>query len=389
MQQFGPQGDEEFLIPLDEWTKGGVEVRSDVAPQIAVLSKTAYSVSFQLLHEIHGQFEKNTVNDASLVVLKITPRTDSRDRFFKRLTVKLTVQAGQRGRVIDEPPYIVSYEPAQKGEVQFSEKIITTARARSLQGSASGQPPVGGLSLGVTASSSTTEQWERRILHRLSSGILYDNATKGPDVIWWELEPAAKSEGIGDCMAVALLVKRAQGSGFFIHAGCEADVGFLASANRLFRKRQKATMGPFDPAGVDEKDLHASSTKEILRELAYLHVAEKADARVFYAQTAAAAATTVSAAPEPKQDPVPAPSPVSAPAVGIVPAPVFDPAAATGEPKHSHGGHLPFNSRAIRHKRMAALYERLAQLHREEAAEALGTDEVAYADEAERRHIDM
>jgi hypothetical protein len=44
------------------------------------------------------------------------------------------------------------------------------------------------------------------------------------------------------------------------------------------------------------------------------------------------------------------------------------------------------NSRASRHRKMAALYQRLAQLHREEAeeADALDEAEAAYADEAER-----
>ena len=41
------------------------------------------------------------------------------------------------------------------------------------------------------------------------------------------------------------------------------------------------------------------------------------------------------------------------------------------------------NSRADRHLKMAALYQRLAQLHREEAVESLGFDPAAYADEAE------
>jgi len=41
------------------------------------------------------------------------------------------------------------------------------------------------------------------------------------------------------------------------------------------------------------------------------------------------------------------------------------------------------NSRADRHLKMAALYERLAQLHTEEATEALAQDAAAYADAAE------
>lgn len=40
--------------------------------------------------------------------------------------------------------------------------------------------------------------------------------------------------------------------------------------------------------------------------------------------------------------------------------------------------------RADRHLKMAALYQRLAQLHREEALEAMGDDATTYVDEVER-----
>jgi hypothetical protein len=42
------------------------------------------------------------------------------------------------------------------------------------------------------------------------------------------------------------------------------------------------------------------------------------------------------------------------------------------------------NSQAMRHRKMAALYRRLAQLHREEAEEAEAFEESQYADEVER-----
>jgi hypothetical protein len=42
------------------------------------------------------------------------------------------------------------------------------------------------------------------------------------------------------------------------------------------------------------------------------------------------------------------------------------------------------SSRAMRHRKMAALYQRLAQLHREEAEEAEALEGSQYADEVER-----
>jgi hypothetical protein len=42
------------------------------------------------------------------------------------------------------------------------------------------------------------------------------------------------------------------------------------------------------------------------------------------------------------------------------------------------------NPRSIRHRKMAALYSRLAKLHREEAEEAEILNEEVYADEVER-----
>lgn len=51
----------------------------------------------------------------------------------------------------------------------------------------------------------------------------------------------------------------------------------------------------------------------------------------------------------------------------------------------SHYAFMSSNSRAIRHRKMAALYQRLAQLHREEAEEAAAFEEAEYADDVERK----
>jgi hypothetical protein len=55
------------------------------------------------------------------------------------------------------------------------------------------------------------------------------------------------------------------------------------------------------------------------------------------------------------------------------------------EPAYHHRRvFMSSNFRAVRHRKMAALYQRLAQLHREEAEEAEALEEAEYADEIER-----
>lgn len=284
----------ELELPLVDWTPGGGKLKSDLPRQIGTLSKPGYSVSLQHLYEVHGQFDKTSTDNASLLVLKICPKVDSPGRCFKNFEVTLAFTPAKGSKPNDDPPYIVSYEPAQEGVVYFSEHFTNVTNTSSLQGSLTAQPPVSGASLGLTTSKSKTAESQRRVLHKLSSGTVYDTGDEGPNVVWWRLEPATESDGIGDSIAVAVLIRRAKSSKFDISLDAKADVGFRARVSepwKVFQKRQKTVLGPFGPADggarsipedVDEHDLHAASTNEILKRLVYVHVPEKVAAKEFY-----------------------------------------------------------------------------------------------------------
>ena len=294
MPQAIPIDDTEFEFALADWTPGAGQLKSDLPHQIGFLSKPGYSVSFQRLYEVHGDFEKGSTDNASLLVWKIQPKVDSPTRCFKSFKVTLAVEPAKGARLNDDPPYVVSYEPAQDGVVYFSEHITNITNTSSIETSLSAQPPIGGASLGLTGSKSRTEEFKQRVLHKLSSGTIQDTGDAGPNVVWWRLEPATQSDGIGDHMAVAVLIRRAKASKFVVSVDAEADVGFRAKISdpwRVLRKHQKTILGPFGPVkggaqsvptDVNEHDLHASSTAEILKRLAFVHVPEKLAPREFY-----------------------------------------------------------------------------------------------------------
>jgi hypothetical protein len=137
----------------------------------------------------------------------------------------------------------------------------------------------------VTGGRSTTKEFTKRFLHKLTSETRHDPTDLDePNVVYWELEAANKTDGIGDSIAVAVLLQRAKNSKFVIEMEVLAQAGMRASLLDAFHKHKVSVMGPFGPGGgsqkvptgVDVKNLHAVSTEDVvLKQLAFVHVPEK------------------------------------------------------------------------------------------------------------------
>lgn len=341
------------------------------------------------------------------------------------------------------------------------------------------------MTLGFSAKKGVTEDSERRILHTVKAEPNYSpRADERPDKVTWKLSPADKSDGIGDYMAVAMLIERARGSRFVIKVESKASLGFISNAANAFPGRTETYLGPFGPApkdgrvqempsGVSENALQMVSSENLLQTFAFIHIPEKVLPRSFYknagkfigvilshfvASVPNLTHTDTSAPLEPASTSAPSLSGISSTQILSTPSaqtnqrvensltsPVPNNSAlmleqaATARPStvlaqhsdehapsetkrghpnsledlpstartsmsHQNGSFRPnkvrfgtgvvaqqgrgkafelHNSRAERHRKMAALYQRLAQLHREEAEEAEMWDERRYADEAE------
>lgn len=293
------------LVPLPEQgeVKAGIvldggALKSDAPSHEGTLTKSGYEVVFQRLYEVHGQIggPGSSPNDATLLVLKVSPRADQ-GRYFKSCRISLTVEhdPGDKKAYTSDKPTFKSYEPAQDGVWYIGEHMISRSETGETQANASGEIP-GGVSIGFSASKSVTEESSKRILHTVEAKSAWrpgSGRDASPYQITWTLKPAEKSNGIGDYMAVALLVKQHRGSKFVLQAESTAKVGLRAKLGDLFDGSVGITLGPFGtalrddqiqniPSGISANNLGAASRENLLQSLAFIHVPEKREARQVY-----------------------------------------------------------------------------------------------------------
>ncbi|KAI8634075.1 hypothetical protein F5Y19DRAFT_198669 [Xylariaceae sp. FL1651] len=403
-------GDNEVVVPLVE---DGGSLKDNALDHLGTVTRTGYSVIFQRVYEVNGSMDPHSKDNATLLVLKIMPYTKEQKQQFKGFEVSLKVKTHTKPPGMWRnvgPPQIIAYEPAQEGALYIKETIIPRTEASSLGGNASVQPATG-LSLGFTASKSVTEEIKKRVLHRVSARPHYgSNSSKHPDKITWTISPAEDADGIGDYMVAAMLISRAKGSSFIIEVGTDAGLGLLHDAANHFPGRAKLALGPFPtelepgekkstvPPGVEENSLEAISSENLLQTFSFVHIPEKTLAREIYRKTTATLETMT--IEEGGETSLPDQAPLVAPATGpellkgkpmaaetparlnrVVRLPGVKMAQTTGRPVATS------SARAIRLRKVAAHYQRLAQLYREEADEADGLDE-SYTLAAEEEEYD-
>lgn len=113
------------------------------------------------------------------------------------------------------------------------------------------------------------------------------------------MQAATKTEGVGDSIAVVVLLQRSKSSKFIVYVDVEADVGFrscvLEAWSARFKRSKHTQLGPFGPGtgvqsipkDVDDKNLHDASTsqKKIIERLSYIYVLEKVATKEFYSNS--------------------------------------------------------------------------------------------------------
>ncbi|KAF1993815.1 hypothetical protein P154DRAFT_527499 [Amniculicola lignicola CBS 123094] len=422
-------GDKEVEFAFRDFNEEAGELKSDALDEVGEFIDSDYRVAFHRVHEIHGAFETNSDDDSTLLVLKVTPRSTS-GRSFKHLRLQMTFEKGEGSDADDITPQVWSYEPGQDFIQVFNEQITKVTKERAFEAGVSAQAPVGGGG-SLKSTNSTTKEFEERKLHKLDAGAHRSNTKlKKADVVWWEIAAAEESNGIGDHIVVAVLVKRAVGSEFVIRVetkggfeGFRAGVkgGFKDMLKKVpFHKSKEISLGPFGPlsgpepkaslpADVNINNLHAASQGNVLKDIAYVHLPEAVIAKLYEKRTevtmpaatiphGAASDQAIGGADcdEPAKGNISVPPAIISTSTSS-PSPTVDSLASKARPSVVSNPSADENllsppqtkppvfpsSRAIRHRKMAALYERLAQLHREEAEEALAGDESVYADHTE------
>ncbi|KAI1396296.1 hypothetical protein F4819DRAFT_143226 [Hypoxylon fuscum] len=268
-------------VYLDNWNPDGGWVRTQAQEEVGREERGDYSAVFYLVHAIHGKFDaKEALDDnASLLVLKIEPKTTDPSKTFLRFKVTLKCT---RTRSSVEHPYIAAADPALGGERVLDDFIINKSKDLSYGASLSAQGSAVPLSGGVNMSKSQGETYNLRERHTISARVDKTNARSVRDCAWWELRAApTASQGIGDFFTVAVVIHRSKGQQFTITADTEADLGGISDKLRRFegifhRRKEGTPLGTYGPvgnkpmtptpAGIDPNNLRCSTdSPEVVR----------------------------------------------------------------------------------------------------------------------------
>lgn len=285
-------------LSLEYYIPDGGQVRSDIKPNLGTITRSDFSVNFELVYEVHGSYNKDDNNNASLLVIKIIPKPDDIKRQFVWLKITLTLlpEGGiQQGEEDEETvPLLRSLEPASSGE-QFADVFTTNeTKEHGLKGSIQAQ--VWGVSPGIESSSSSTSEYKKHHLLRVRSGTsrtINSLPRRLVNSVWWEVRAANKDDGIGDSFTVALLIERPQGSRFRLEANIDGEIGLFSEKVKNFlptglrSKKDPVLLGIFGasnkvsdqkaPPGISPDDLHAASIDGAMKEIAEvgLHLPEQ------------------------------------------------------------------------------------------------------------------
>jgi hypothetical protein len=422
--------DDEVEVPLVE---DGGALKSNVLGLLGSITQTGYSVRFQRAYEVHGSMDGMVVNNATLLVVRISPTAKDTRKQFKTFSVSLRVRYDPGEPHRPKPPEIMAYEPGQEGAFYLKEIPINQTRSTSMGGNASVQVP-GGVSLGFQATQNLTEEMKKSIQHKVSVKTDYGPGTYHyPDQVTWDLSAADKADGIGDYMVVAMIIRRAENSKFILEIETGAQLGFVS---KIFPGKGRTRLGPFpqptkdgaaplkSPPGIQTNNIEAFSSTNLLGTLTFVHIPEKVEARKMYIQGESRAveclstrprcklspaerhhsdSTKIETIPENAAKPGQGPQPrqtendsttdrnLSAEATPFPRAKIPNKQAEILETYQPHQGRDDMNrmknSRVERLRKMAALYQRLAQLLREEAEEIDGWEK-SYALGAEEEEYD-
>ena len=284
------------------YSLGGEELRVDLQQKGSALKsildhlgtddQTGYSVRYQRLAEVHGAWDPSHPDSASLVALKITPRVDNYKDRFKMLSITITVvlPKGTIGNL--DAPYFDSYEPGEGGAWFMDEVSTTRTVTKEAEGTLSGQVP-SGPELALKLAQAVSEESKIRFIHKIETteGWVAGVSVKRTNQLKWTITPAENSNGIGDHIVIAFLVRRARASKFRLKIDHDANISYFTDKWNDRPWGNKFRLGDFGPAksptqvkpaGVSEGNLKQVSDTKLLGKIAYIHVPEKVVPRTNY-----------------------------------------------------------------------------------------------------------
>ncbi|EXJ88028.1 hypothetical protein A1O1_04955 [Capronia coronata CBS 617.96] len=279
-QKMVPLGDEDLVLDLED--EETAALRGDLAPVVGTIQKSGYQVRIRRQHEVNGLFEPHLSQEATLLVLKFQLKADDPNDRITFFSVSLIFDSAPDADDDDDPPYLVSFAPAQEGAISLEEHQTTVTRTHEFKVTGSGQAPLNVASLNLEGSRSTQREYTQQDKYVLQTQTSRDPMTLSEEnVVCWEMNAASTPEGVGDSITVAVLLRRARSSRFSISLEAHAHVGSIANAVEkvkdlldVRKKKKYKTLGRFGPAkgakqvpggqtvpeGIDPSNLYSCST---------------------------------------------------------------------------------------------------------------------------------
>jgi hypothetical protein len=298
----------EELLDLDPDNELKGDLKTDQPELLQSRENSGFEIAIRREHEIHGFWEGPSSGHASLIVLRFHLFNSNRNRSsrFKSFQPVLRFESNPKGDPAADP-YIISFGPGQDGSWKVTESTAKHTESTSVQGNVSAQLPA--TSIGGQVSRSNTVEHDQPYYYEVSASSKRASGRSRPlpeNQVEWNLQEDPNTEvGVGDIITVAVLVRRPDAANFVVHLKTKARVNsryWLTEKSRrvkklFLRRDEDYKEEDFDgtkykplyfdtskstspaPKGIEANRLHDASNNNLLDQLAYLHVPEKASPR--------------------------------------------------------------------------------------------------------------
>jgi hypothetical protein len=291
------------LLPGEETTG---HVKSELPSDPRTMENSGFYLIVSRVCEVHGLFESQNPSGshASLVVLQfdLGSENESDVKRFKYFHPTLTFESDSKPH-----PTVIDFSPAQK-PVLVDEGFVKETNNISVQGNMQAGIPGTGTSLGGQVTAANTTETNRPYYYKVSARPGKSTQGRGnpTNVVSWTMhEEKVKRLGVGN-MRVAILIDRPSKSNFKIKIDnwAKANLSYwiteqlrrIGDLTGLLHKSDfeggRSITLEFNceetsetvPEGIEQNNLRAAATKNLLYKLSYLHVPEKIKPKQFYAE---------------------------------------------------------------------------------------------------------
>jgi len=209
-----PERSWEIVFNLPISPEALVQLKTDV-PDIRRQSEiSGFNITISCMHEIHGTYDGETKDPASLIVLEFRirhSRIGQGNRRVKELSVGLLFEKSPKGYA-GQDPYLTSYSPGREGKVYLTNTLEKHADKSVIKTKGEIGGPAGPVNpkVGVKHEKEHAVEYEKASLLTLESGFMKTRkGARGPNKVWWKLvEDSTGKTGVPDTFALAMLVKR-------------------------------------------------------------------------------------------------------------------------------------------------------------------------------------